>query len=251
MVLLAVVTAAVSLLVGRAIADDAVRSLVRAPAGCDTAIRFDRAATVDVWIETRGTLAEVPGSCAAASPYDHGSAAVPQVLVTVVDVDDGATLRLQRTTTEGYDRAGFRGSRFRTLDVTAGRSVVVRVEAPAADQIVVAFGPDPSGAGRPVTVGGVAAAVALLVVGIGVLIGGIVRRFAGFTDVTDPDRSRQPYVPPRPHPPRSDPSDGPRAHSPAASSPPTWSPPPPPGSPLPAPPADLPSPPRPEPPADG
>lgn len=197
----ALLAAAALVIVGAQRSDRAVASFARAPAGCETAIRFDRPGTFNVYVESVGRLDGLPGSCPAPIEFDRGGEPPVQVQVTLTDPDDGSTVRLGRTTPLEYERAGFAGVRFRTVTVDGPVTVVAEVRAPAGEHVVVAFGPDPDQAGGRLALTGIIIGLIGAVVGFALFVAGLIRRFAGPstrppTGMGDPSTWSRPIGPP-------------------------------------------------------
>lgn len=200
--------------------DDGVRSLARAPVGCDTTLDFAERGPYFVFVETRGEFPEVRGDCELEGAFDLGDAPAPPVEVRLVDpAGDDVPLQSFRGR-EDYDRAGSSGVSLARLTIDEPGDHVVRVTSTSDTAFAVAVGRDPADGVANLRLVGVA--VGLLGAGIALVI------------LVTGRRSSPPPPPPAPTGvvlPWSDPAPtGPPPMAPPTG-PPTWAPPPPPAPP--------------------
>lgn len=152
---------------------NAVEGFARAPVGCDTTLDFVEPGEYLVFVERAGSIESVIGNCDVESTYDiEGDIGV---VVTVVD-PAGEDLALDRVIgTVDYDVAGFIGEAAFTVDIAVAGDHVMRVESDDGF-FAAAVGRDPGdGLGALIAAAGVAA-VAGLVVGLGMILAGRSRR---------------------------------------------------------------------------
>lgn len=152
---------------------NAIEGFARAPVGCDTTLDFVEPGEYLVFVERAGSIESVIGNCDVESTY--GVEGDIGVVVTVVD-PAGDELPLDRVIgTVDYDVAGFVGEAAFTVDIAVAGDHVMRVESDDGF-FVVAVGRDPGdGLGALIAAAGVAA-VAGLVVGLGMVLVGRSRR---------------------------------------------------------------------------
>ncbi|MEO7398895.1 MAG: hypothetical protein ABIW84_10050, partial [Ilumatobacteraceae bacterium] len=85
--------------------EDAVKSLQRAPVGCDTEFDFTGTGTFVFYTETKGVIGDIRGDCENTdTDYDSGGERV-RVTLTLTD-DRGDEVDLDRESGITYDRAG-------------------------------------------------------------------------------------------------------------------------------------------------
>ncbi|MFV0306457.1 MAG: hypothetical protein ACK5OX_01780 [Desertimonas sp.] len=195
---------------------DGVTSLAAAPAGCETVLEFDGGGTYIFFIETRGSLDEIEGTCDVAEGDYRFEETLPRVSLTLVDVG-GDEVDLDRVDTPSYDGAGRRGQAIRTAEIDDDGQYVLTVETSEAD-VVVRVGKDPNrGVGAMRSFG-----LALGVVGIAGLAASLLLRrkpasvmatASGPATMWQPGQGPPPVAPPTsgqpPHPPYGGPPSGP------------------------------------------
>jgi hypothetical protein len=172
-VLVAVVGAAVMFLVGRSRVDDAVRSLARAPVGCDTTLEFSATGTFVVFVETSGRIDQVDGGCDAPTTYDRRGAGVPDVMIELRG-PTSQDVPVRPADVGDYDIEGFVGASTGEIEIDVAGRYVVRVSS-TADDFAVAIGRDPESAARPLWIGAALIIMAGLVGGTSLVVVGIAR----------------------------------------------------------------------------
>jgi hypothetical protein len=156
--------------------DDAIRDLARAPVGCDTTLTFTDTGTFYVYIEHLGTLASLDGDCETRDEYSRDGDDEPTVEIRVTD-DTGAELDLDRLEDEftySLDDS-FAGTAKRRVDIESTGDYVVTVDSDD-DDFVVAVGRDPGDTAAALRLGAVAAGIAGIVLGLGLMLMGVRRR---------------------------------------------------------------------------
>jgi hypothetical protein len=145
---LGLVAAVVLFLVGRSRYEAAVDGLVRAPAGCDTSIRFTRADEFVVYLEYRGDGERAPVGCVVPGEFDADpdDLPVPEVLLF-----DGGRDGREPEPPQGrsYEALGTAGAELGTFEIERTGTYVVRVvdtegRTPDSTEYLVAIGSDPS-----------------------------------------------------------------------------------------------------------
>jgi len=121
--------------------DDAVADLARAPVGCDTTLDFDRAGEFLIFVETRGTLADIAGDCAVSGAFDLDGE-VPDVRLTLRDAT-GSEVDLDPASGIDYDAGGSTGQLERRVIVEEAGDHVLTVESDTDAVFAVAVGGDP------------------------------------------------------------------------------------------------------------
>ncbi len=151
--------------------DDAVQSLAPAPVACETTLEFDDAGTYLFFVETKGDVGEIEGSCAATDrDYDYDGDALPRVSLTLVD-DGGEEVDLDRVSEPSYDHGGRAGTAVRTAEIDDAGTYLLTVEANDPD-VMIRVGKDPQQGVGAMRVSG----IVLAVLGLVALILGLVRR---------------------------------------------------------------------------
>lgn len=95
--------------------DDAVKSLQRAPVGCDTEFDFTGTGTFIFYAETKGEIGDLRGDCDNAGT-DYEFDGEPDVDLVLSD-EDGEEVDLDRGDGASYDAAGFTGSQVASFEL--------------------------------------------------------------------------------------------------------------------------------------
>lgn len=146
---------------------DAVASLARAPIGCDTTLDFSEAGEYLVFVESKGTFADVRGDCDASGDYELGSSR-PAIDITVLDPDGRQLDLADRSGTVSYSTSEYVGRSVLALEVDEPGDHVMRVESAGAAEFAVAVGRDPNSG--VALLRGAAVAVGLLGLVVGLLL---------------------------------------------------------------------------------
>ncbi|WP_395152898.1 hypothetical protein [Ilumatobacter sp.] len=176
---------------------DAVRNFARAPVGCDTTLNFEVAGEFLVFVETKGEIGGVTGSCGA--PGAFGQLGTPQDLPPVRLVltgPDGADIALDTRTGVDYDAAGSAGQLIQTFVVEIPGDHVLRVESKNDSEpavFAIAIGRDPNRGVQPLQLGAFAAGIAGLIVGLLLIAMSRRRRTPEVTVPADPWSSSAPW----------------------------------------------------------
>jgi hypothetical protein len=225
--------------------DDAVKSLAPAPVDCETTLEFDDAGTYTFFVETKGEVGAIDGSCASTDrEYDYTGDALPRVSLTLLD-DGGEEVDLDRVDEPTYDSAGRSGTAVRTADIDDAGTYSLTVEANDPD-VMVRVGKDPQQGVGAMRVSGMVLAIA----GVVALVLGLVLGRAkpaptsptGGQPSWQPSGGPPPVAPPYARPPAPPYGSGPAPASPPRPAGPSWGAPgtapplPPRGGPLPPPP---------------
>jgi hypothetical protein len=150
--------------------NDAVADLARIPAGCVAQIDVRRPGVYLVYVETRGRLDALAGSCSPqARSYDF---VVPPRVRVGVTTSSGDRVPLRRTSGPNYDTGDFTGSAVRRVDLDSGGDHLVTVASPEGDA-VVAVGIDVSSVGRDLRTAGFAVGGLGVLLGLGLVIRGV------------------------------------------------------------------------------
>jgi hypothetical protein len=161
--LVGVVTAVVLWLVADRRHEATIEEFARAPAGCDTTLAFESDGRYILYLETSGVIEQTTGDCAVSGAFDRIASAPPAFEVAVVGAD-GDAVALGGQTAISYDIDGFSGSSVGSVQIDTAGEYVIRV-ASAADDFVVAVGPDPDGGAAMLRLVAISALVAGLIVG--------------------------------------------------------------------------------------
>lgn len=170
-----IVGAAVLWVAAEARRSDAIADFARAPVGCDTTVDFAESGDFVLYIESAGRLDDIRGDCDAAAAYDAGTAQ-PDAEIAVVD-PDGVVVELDSVAEDiEYDADGFVGRSAFRVEIADAADHIIRVESPEDVNFAVAIGRDPSNGVTALRVGAVVAAIAGLVIGLGLIVAGRRRR---------------------------------------------------------------------------
>jgi hypothetical protein len=141
-----------------------VEGFARAPVGCTTTLEFDTIDTFTLFVETKGSAADLGGDCeTSGAVYSRDAAPLPQVELTLVDSND-ATVPLGGANDFEYDTGDFVGTSFATVDITAVGTYRLTVTSDDRD-FAIAVGRDPSANSV------IFLAAGLTIGGLGMLIG--------------------------------------------------------------------------------
>lgn len=152
-------------------AEDAVRKLARAPAGCTTTLDFEKTGTFIVYVETKGEVGDVAGDCPGnGASYERDADDLPEVTLRLVDPDD-AEVDLDDKEGVRYDAGGFRGTSIHSVRIEQEGRHRLTVTSDDTD-FAIAIGKDPEGDASSMKTMGIAVAVAALVVGVLLLVFG-------------------------------------------------------------------------------
>ncbi len=155
--------------------EEAVKSLARAPVGCTTTLVFDKPATFIMYIETKGTLGELGGDCAAATgDFEHTGDKLPKVSLTLED-PNGDGVDLQRGVTASYDVGGFVGTAVRSVQIEQAGTYHLNVESDESD-FAVSIGKDPKKDSEKLTAVGGAVVLVGFILGSLLFLLGLRRR---------------------------------------------------------------------------
>jgi hypothetical protein len=213
---------------------DAVEDLARAPIACTTTLHVESPTTFVVFLETKGRMERLDGGCVDHwRDYAHSGTRQPPVDLTLTNAD-GDELTLARRGDITYDVDGYRGTAIG--QVTIGQAGDYQLTAlSSADDVAIAIGKDPNGAGDPMRNAGVIVLVVGVALGLVLLLLGLRRTpvaapmapavaapGAGWVPpvvapVVAPPAAPQPFAPPAPPATSSPPSPvQPAAADPAA-----------------------------------
>lgn len=121
--------------------EDAVKSLQRAPVGCDTEFNFTGTGTFIIYAETKGTVGTLRGDCENTdASYDHGTGRI-SVDLTLTN-SNGDDVKLGRASGASYDKAGFVGTEVRELTIDTAGTYTLSVVSDDSD-FTIAVGRNP------------------------------------------------------------------------------------------------------------
>ncbi len=155
--------------------DEAIEDLARAPVGCRTTMNFKDTGTFYVYIEHLGRLDTLDGDCRTPEEYSRDADQEPRVTITLTD-GTGSEVDLDRLEDQfTYSADSFAGTATRQVEIESTGDYVVTVESDDGDDFVVAIGRDPGDAGNTMRLGALAAGVAGIVLGLGLVLVGVRR----------------------------------------------------------------------------
>ena len=195
--------------------DDAVQSLAPAPVACETTLEFDDTGTYLFFVETKGDVGEIEGSCAATDrDYDY-----ERRRAAAGEPDASSTTAARRSTSTGssepsYDRGGRAGTAVRTAEIDDAGTYLLTVEANDPD-VMIRVGKDPQqGVGAMRVSGIVLAVLGLVALIVGLVLGRrkpAVTTPSGAPPYWQPGGGPPPVAPPYAHQPVAPPfTPGPR-----------------------------------------
>ncbi|MEQ1699967.1 MAG: hypothetical protein ABMA25_07650 [Ilumatobacteraceae bacterium] len=159
--------------------ESTVQKFARAPAGCTTTLQFDRAGVFTLYTETKGTVGNPGGDCAAnGGSYEYADDDLPRATLALVDEAD-AVQTLVDADGASYDVGGYRGQATQQVRIPAKGAYRLTVTSDATN-FAIAIGGAPDADSSTMTTGGIVVALAGLVIG-GLLIGLGLRKKGGPT----------------------------------------------------------------------
>lgn len=174
--------------------EETVKKFARAPVGCSTTLEFDKSGTFTFYVETKGTLPNLGGDCAASGgSYERASSVLPAVTLTLTG-PDGQQMGLEQSSTFSYDTGGYAGRAMETVRIESTGTYQLTVTSEESD-FAIAVGGDPEADSSTMQTMG------LMVGAAGLLIGGLLlflgkRKTSGST--TSPPSTWQPGAAPVP-----------------------------------------------------
>jgi len=204
--------------------DENVAGFARAPAGCATTLDFERAGNFTLYVETKGTVDDLPGDCAAAAAYDRTDVSRPELVV--VD-PEGSPVGIESDPGSDYDTGSFVGSSVGLVRIEAPGDYVLTVQ-PDGAPFAIAVGGDPNDGVALMRWGAVAVAIVGLIAGGIFLVLGSRRPPDAATEPApwEPASAGWPTSPPGfPAPPPTTGAAGPAGSNGPVTSPPTGAPP--------------------------
>lgn len=156
--------------------EETVKKFARAPAGCTTTLQFDKRATFTLYLETKGSVDDVEGDCAAnGASYDRGDDDPPRVSLSLFDSAD-QVVELTAADSPSYSTGGYRGRATQRVRIAEPGTYRLTVTSDATD-FAIAVGGDPDVDAASMKTAGIAAAIGgLLLGGLLILLGTRKRR---------------------------------------------------------------------------
>ena len=146
--------------------ESTVKKFARAPVGCTTTLQFDKPTTFTLYVETKGSVSDAGGDCAAnGSSYDRGDDDLPKVSLSLVDSDD-QPVDLTSATAPKYSAGAFKGQALQAVKIDDPGTYRLTVTSDDTD-FAIAIGGAPDADSSTMQTAGIGAAVA------GVVLGGL------------------------------------------------------------------------------
>ncbi len=146
--------------------ESTVKKFARAPVGCTTTLQFDKRTTFTLYVETKGSVSDAGGDCAAnGSSYDRGDDDLPKVSLSLVDSDD-QPVDLTAATAPKYSAGAFKGQALQAVKIDDPGTYRLTVTSDDTD-FAIAIGGAPDADSSTMKTAGIGAAVA------GVVLGGL------------------------------------------------------------------------------
>ena len=146
--------------------ESTVKKFARAPVGCTTTLQFDKRTTFTLYVETKGSVSDAGGDCAAnGSSYDRGDDDLPKVSLSLVDSDD-QPVDLTSATARKYSAGAFKGQALQAVKIDDPGTYRLTVTSDDTD-FAIAIGGAPDADSSTMKTAGIGAAVA------GVVLGGL------------------------------------------------------------------------------
>jgi hypothetical protein len=177
---------------------DTVAKFARAPLGCTTTLDFSKADTFTIYVETKGTNADVGGDCeSSGKDFEHSGSDVPKVSMTLTDAK-GNKIDMSTFTDFSYDTGTYKGAS--VSQVVIGEPGAYRLEVGSeATDLGVALGGDPDADANSMRLIAIGAAAGGLLVGGALMFLGRPRKGGGVPVVTPtPWQPAAPTAPPAP-----------------------------------------------------
>lgn len=144
---------------------DAVKSLQRAPVGCDTEFNFSGTGTFIFYAESKGKIGDLRGDCVnTGTDYSHGAGRI-RVDLTLTD-SNGDPVDLARAGGASYDKGGYVGSEIRSLDIKKPGRYTLSVQSDDSD-FAIAVGRNPKKDAESMQ------KIAIIAAAAGVVLGGL------------------------------------------------------------------------------
>lgn len=193
----ALILAFAFVMVSQLAVDGAVAGLARAPGGCTTTLEVSESGSFTVYLESKGDLRDVVGSCPFPAGRFQSQATLSDVTLEAVAVG-GSDVRVLSSDGSEYSTDDWIGSEIATLEVTQGGQVLLTVVSDV-EGAVLAVGVDPSDVALPWLIAAGSVAVAGGLLGAVLIALGLRRRPAPATNPTNPAPAApsDPWGPPR------------------------------------------------------
>ena len=165
-VILGLVAGVVMVALSGSAEEKTVKAFARAPVGCTTTLEFERRATFTIYIETAGSLGTIDGDCVTGgTSYQRGSDDLPRVSLTLLNSDD-QEVALTATDAPTYTVGDFAGQGYQRVQITKPGTYRLTVTSDDTD-FAIAVGGKPNADANAMSLAGVGAALA------GLLLGGL------------------------------------------------------------------------------
>ena len=152
--------------------EETVKKFARAPVGCSTTLEFDKSGTFTFYIETKGTLPNLGGDCAASGgSYERASSDLPAVTLALTG-PDGQAVGLERSgSILSYDTGGYAGRAIEKVSIESTGTYQLTVTSEETD-FAIAVGGDPEEDSSTMqTMGMMVGAAGLLIGGLLLFLG--------------------------------------------------------------------------------
>lgn len=146
---------------------DAVANLARAPIGCDTTLDFSVPGEYLIFVESKGSFADVRGDCDSSGEFEVG-ASRPNLDITVLDPEGRQLELIERDDAATYATDDFVGRSVLAIEIDEAGDHVMRVEAGGDAEFAVSVGRDPNSG--VALLRGAAVAVGLIALVLGLLL---------------------------------------------------------------------------------
>ena len=168
-------------------AEDSVKKLARAPAGCTTTLQFDDPGTFLVFFERQGTISGLDGDCSNDGSFKSDSDEVPDQTLTLVDADDNE-VNIDDASGASYDAGGFAGEQIGEVKIDdAGEfRLTVTPDDDNNTSYAIAVGKDPTANEGTLRIAGIAVLAAGVVLGVLLILLGLRKRGGGPTGTPAP-----------------------------------------------------------------
>lgn len=152
--------------------ESTVEKFARAPAGCTTTLQFDKASVFTLYLETKGTLGDPGGDCAAnGASYARADGDPPSFTLALVD-EAGNVVSTLAVSGGAYDVGGYRGEATQQVRIPTPGTYRLTVASDATD-FVIAVGGEPDADSSTMRTAGVAVLVLGLLVGAALIVLGL------------------------------------------------------------------------------
>lgn len=149
--------------------EETVKKFARAPVGCTTTLDFTSTGEFTVYLETKGSVADVEGDCASdGTSYDRADDSAPEVVLQLVDPSNNE-VAMADGDGSSYSAGSYAGTAIHTVNIANAGAYQLTVSSADSD-FAISVGGDPEGKSSQLKMGGIVVLAAGIVLGVLVLM---------------------------------------------------------------------------------